>query len=144
MSGEGRLRLDDQLCFALFAATRSVLQAYAPLLREIGLTYPQYVVMLALWQDGPSAVDRLAERTGLGPAEMGPILDALERADFVIRLRGAGDRGAVRVAPTRAGDELESVAAKAQARVCARTELDPESYADLRDRLKALARATRF
>jgi len=67
------LRLDDQLCFALYAATNTVTRAYRPLLEQIGLTYPQYLVMLVLWQDGEHAVHEIASRLALpAPGSPGP------------------------------------------------------------------------
>jgi DNA-binding MarR family transcriptional regulator len=141
MSDDHHLRLDDQLCFALYAATHSVLGAYRPRLRRIGLTYPQYLVMLALWQDGPLPPDRLAERVGMTPAALARALDRLESSQFVFRLRSRDDGRVTRVAPTQAGADLEQAAAQAQADVRCAAGLSTEACADLRDRLRALSGA---
>jgi MarR family transcriptional regulator, organic hydroperoxide resistance regulator len=132
------LRLDDQLCFALYAATNAVVRAYRPLLGELGLTYPQYLVMLALWQDGVTAVHDLAARLQLTSSAITPLVDRLEAAGFVTRAR-ASDRRVVRVALTEAGRLLEDRVATAQQAVVCRTGLDDRDLADLRQELRDLA-----
>ncbi|TXN43819.1 MarR family transcriptional regulator [Methylobacterium sp. WL7] len=132
------LRLDDQLCFALYAATNSVVRAYRPLLGEVGLTYPQYLVMLALWQDGVTAVHDLAARLQLTSSAITPLVDRLEAAGFVTRTRAA-DRRIVLVALTEAGRLLEDQVATAQQAVVCRTGLGDRELADLRQDLKDLA-----
>ncbi|TXM97843.1 MarR family transcriptional regulator [Methylobacterium sp. WL103] len=133
-----RLRLDDQLCFALYAATNSVVRAYRPLLGELGLTYPQYLVMLALWQDGVTAVHDLAARLQLTSSAITPLVNRLEAAGFVTRTR-AVDRRIVLVALTEAGRLLEDQVATAQQAVVCRTGLGDRELADLRQELKDLA-----
>ncbi|WP_419828487.1 MarR family winged helix-turn-helix transcriptional regulator [Methylobacterium sp.] len=132
------LRLDDQLCFALYAATNSIVRAYRPLLGEVGLTYPQYLVMLALWQDGVTAVHDLAARLQLTSSAITPLVDRLEAAGFVNRTRAA-DRRIVLVALTEAGRLLEDQVATAQQAVVCRTGLGDRELADLRQDLKDLA-----
>ena len=132
------LRLDDQLCFALYAATNAVVRAYRPLLGELGLTYPQYLVMLALWQEGVTAVNELAARLQLASSAITPLVDRLEAAGFVTRARAA-DRRIVLVALTEAGRLLEDRVATAQQAVVCRTGLDERDLADLRQELKDLA-----
>lgn len=132
------LRLDDQICFALYAATHAVTRAYKPLLGELGLTYPQYLVMLALWQDGAMAGSDLAARLQLGPSAVTPLVDRLEAAGLVSRTR-ARDRRVVVVSLTEAGRRLEHRVAKAQEAVVCRTGLAEEALADLRRDLQGLA-----
>jgi DNA-binding MarR family transcriptional regulator len=141
MSDDHHLGLDDQLCFALYAATHAVLRAYRPHLRRIGLTYPQYLVMLALWRDGPLAPDRLVARLGMTPAALARALDRLESSDFVFRLRAWDDGRVTCVAPTQAGADLEQAAAQAQANVRCSAGLSPDACAELRDRLRVLSAA---
>ncbi|WP_132251303.1 MarR family winged helix-turn-helix transcriptional regulator [Methylobacterium segetis] len=133
----GILRLDDQLCFALYAATNAVVRAYRPLLAEVGLTYPQYLVMLALWQDGVTPVHELAARLQLGPSAITPLVDRLEAAGLVTRARAA-DRRLVLVALTEAGRALEDRAATVQGAVVCRTGLAEGDLAALRQELKDL------
>ncbi|MCJ2050089.1 MarR family winged helix-turn-helix transcriptional regulator [Methylobacterium sp. J-070] len=137
-SKKSRLRLDDQLCFALYAATNAVVRAYRPMLAELGLTYPQYLVMLALWQDGMTAIHALAERLQLGSNAVTPLVDKLEAAGFVTRTRGV-DRRVVLVALTEVGIQLEADVSAAQQSVVCRTGLDDGHLADLRRELKDLS-----
>ena len=133
----GTLRLDDQLCFALYAATHAITRRYRPLLDEIGLTYPQYLVMLTVWQDGPAPVGQIARRLELDSHAVTPLVDRLEAAGVVVRSRGA-DRRQVVVTVTEHGRELAAGAARAQADVACATGLEPAELADLRQRLHAL------
>jgi len=132
------LWLDDQLCFALYAATNSVVRAYRPQLGELGLTYPQYLVMLALWQDGVTAVHDLAARLQLSSSAVTPLVDRLEAAGFVTRARAA-DRRVVLVGLTEAGRLLEDGVSEAQQAVVCRTGLGERDLAELRQELKDLA-----
>jgi DNA-binding MarR family transcriptional regulator len=132
------LRLDEQICFALYAATNAVTRAYRPLLRDLGLTYPQYLVMLALWQDGAMAGSDLAARLRIGPSAVTPLIDRLEAGGFVARTR-APDRRVVRVALTDAGRALEEKAVRVQRAVLRRTGLDARPLAALRRELTDLA-----
>lgn len=134
----GVLRLDDQLCFALYAATHAITRRYRPLLDEIGLTYPQYLVMLILWQDGSATVGRIALRLELDSHAVTPLVDRLEVAGLVRRRRGT-DRRRVVVAATKRGRDLEGAAARAQAEVACATGLAPLELAGLRRRLRLLA-----
>lgn len=134
----GGLRLDDQLCFALYAATHAVTRRYGPLLDALGLTYPQYLVMLVLWQDGPTTVGGIARRLELASHAVTPLADRLETAGLVHRHRGA-DRREVVVDLTGAGADLEDAAARVQAEVACATGLAPDDLADLRRRLRALS-----
>ena len=133
------LTLDDQLCFALYAATNAVVRAYRPLLAQIGLTYPQYLLMLVLWQDGERAVHELADRLALPPHAMSPILDRLQAAGLLTRRRTAPDRRVVHVQLTPAGRELRTAAARVQEAVACATRLAPDALAALRSELHALA-----
>ena len=133
-----RLSLDDQLCFALYAATNAVTRAYAPQLDQIGLTYPQFLVMLVLWEDGPSTLGSVAKRLRLPSNAITPLVDRLEAKGLVERRRNAGDRRTVIVAPTAEGADLMEDAADAQAAVEARTRLDRDDLDRLRSDLHAL------
>lgn len=103
-----QLDLDLQLCFPLYAASRAVTRAYAPLLRPHGLTYPQYLTLLALWS-GPSrpTVGELGERLRLDSGTLTPLLKRLEAAGLVARERDGADERRVHVALTAAGEALQ-------------------------------------
>ncbi len=130
-------RLDDQLCFALYAATHAITRRYRPLLEEIGLTYPQYLLMLIVWQDGTATIGRIARRLELDSHAVTPLVARLEAAGLLRRTRGA-DRRRVVVAATERGLDLQRVAARAQAQVAGATGLAPSELADLRRRLRLL------
>src|SRR5689334_22364791 len=99
-------RLDRQLCFALYAASRAVTRAYAPLLAPLGLTYPQYITLLALWEEDGVSVKGLGARLGLDSATLTPLLKRLEQQRVVERRRDEEDERVVRVHLTTRGREL--------------------------------------
>jgi len=132
------LRLDDQLCFALYAATNAVTRAYRPVLERVGLTYPQYLVMLVLWEDGDRTVSEIAARLALPPNALSPLLERLEDAGLVLRRRELPDRRVVHVGLTAAGAGLEAAASLAQQSVVCQTKLSPAALSDLRAELHDL------
>ncbi len=132
------MRLDDQLCFALYAATNAVVRTYRPLLRELGVTYPQYLTLMALWQHGSRTVGELAQHLDLPGHALTPLLRRLERAGLVVRRPSTLDGRAVVIDLTPAGHELEHAAAAAQRRVVCATGLSPEALAALRGELHDL------
>lgn len=105
------LRLSDQLCFPFYAITRELQARYRPLLDPLGLTYPQYLVMLALWEHKQDTVGGLAARLHLDSATLTPLLKRLEAAGLVARTRDAADNRIVRITLTPAGATLEARAA---------------------------------
>ncbi len=135
---EVRLRLDDQLCFALYAATNAITRAYRPLLRELGLTYPQYLTLMALWQHGTGTVSELAQRLDLPAHAMTPLLQRLERAGLVVRRRSSSDSRSMLVELTPAGAELETSAAAVQRTVECATGLPADALDALRGELHDL------
>ena len=104
------LALESQVCFALAVAARSVISAYRPVLEPVGLTHPQYLVMLALWEHGPLSVRRLSDLLALEPATVSPLLKRLEALGYVTRERSTRDERVLEVALTDAGRELRSYA----------------------------------
>src|SRR3954470_24421885 len=104
------LALEQQVCFALSVAARSVIAVYRPLLEPMGLTHPQYLVMLALWQNAPLSVKELSRLLQLEPATLSPLLKRLEASGFVHRPRASEDERSLAVTLTPAGRELRSEA----------------------------------
>lgn len=139
MADPMRLRLDDQLCFALYAATNAIIRSYRPMLGEIGLTYPQYLLMLVLWQDGERTVRELADRLKLSPSAVTPLVDRLEIAGLVVRRRDERDRRVVHVELTDQGRSIEADAAEVQHRVACETGLGDAGLAKMRQELHGLA-----
>ncbi|WP_406832246.1 MarR family transcriptional regulator [Pedococcus sp. KACC 23699] len=138
MSTPTNLRLDDQLCFALYAATNQVTRAYRPLLERIGLTYPQYLVMLVLWEGDGRAINDIAGRLQLSAHALSPMLRRLEQADLLQRHVDGSDGRVVIVSLTPRGRALESAASSAQHEVVHQTGLCGEDLADLREALHSL------
>src|SRR6476469_411818 len=100
------LALDRQVCFALAVASRNVIGLYRPLLEPLGLTHPQYLVMLALWEEAPLRVSAIAERLSLEPATLSPLLKRLEAAGLIRRDRDPRDERVVAVSLTPTGRRL--------------------------------------
>jgi DNA-binding MarR family transcriptional regulator len=104
------LALDQQLCFALAVASRSVISAYKPILDPLGVTHPQYLVMLALWEKEPRSLSELADVLRLEPATLSPLLKRLETAGLVTRQRSATDERNLAGRLTEAGAGLRAAA----------------------------------
>ncbi len=136
------LALDNQLCFALYSASRAVTRAYGPLLADLGLTYPQYVTMLALWErTDPMSVGDLGTRLHLDSGTLTPLLKRLEQAGLVTRERDGRDERRVLVSLTAAGRQLRGKAENVPRQLFAESDLDPAELVALRDRLAELVDA---
>lgn len=107
---EDPLALEEQVCFALSVAARTVVAVYRPVLAPLGLTHPQYLVMLALWQQAPVSVKRLGALLQLDSATLSPLLKRLEALDLVKRERDPADERALSISLTRAGRDLRTQA----------------------------------
>jgi DNA-binding MarR family transcriptional regulator len=146
MGADDILRLDRQLCFALYRAQRAVTRAYAPLLEPLGLTYPQYLAMLALWEADGVPVKRLGEQLGLDSATLTPLLKRLESQKLVTRRRDADDERVVRIHLTDRGRALRTKARAVPTSLACRAGFDvahpPElaRLSKLRDELHAIVR----
>ena len=139
MSRHPQLDLDAQLCFPLPAATRAVTRAYGPLVREFGLTYPQYLTLLALWDDDePMTVGELGSRLRLDSGTLTPVLKRLEQAGFVTRRRDADDERRVLVSVTAAGRDLEDRVSDVPTRLVESLGLDAAESRQLRRLLDGL------
>jgi DNA-binding MarR family transcriptional regulator len=135
-----QLLLDNQLCFALYRASRAVQRGYAPHLAELGLTYPQYLTMLVLWEtDAPLTVGAIGERLRLDSGTLTPLLKRLEDTGLVERRRDADDERRVNIALTDDGRALRARAAGVPAKVFACNGLTIAESIALRDTLTALA-----
>ena len=107
----GQLLLDNQLCFRLYTASRLITQAYTPFLDQLGITYPQYLVLMVLWEKDAQPVNDIAKRLYLETNTVTPLLKRMEASGLVERLRDAGDGRKVVVRLTAAGKALEGRAA---------------------------------
>jgi MarR family transcriptional regulator, organic hydroperoxide resistance regulator len=104
------LRLDQQVCFALSVAARNVVALYRPLLEPMGLTHPQYLVMLALWERSPRSLTDLSAALSLDPGTLSPLLKRLEAAGLVLRRRAPGNERSLAIGLTEQGRALRSEA----------------------------------
>jgi DNA-binding MarR family transcriptional regulator len=137
------LALDDQLCFALYAASRAMTAAYAPLLDALELTYPQYLVMLVLWEQDGERVSRIGERLHLDSATLTPLLKRLEARGLIERRRNRDDERVVEVFLTGDGKRLRRRAADVPRAMWCKTELPLPEVAKLRATLVELTRKLR-
>ncbi|WP_377269782.1 MarR family winged helix-turn-helix transcriptional regulator [Peterkaempfera sp. SMS 1(5)a] len=137
---EEALRLDNQVCFALHAANRAFGSVYRVLLKDTGLTYPQYLVMLVLWEHGETTVKGLGEALRLDSGTLSPLLKRLEASGMVERRRSPQDERSVSVSLTPAGEELRHRACEVPVRIAASTGLSLDEITLLRTRLNDLTR----
>ncbi|MFJ3927495.1 MarR family winged helix-turn-helix transcriptional regulator [Streptomyces sp. NPDC090022] len=135
---EGSLRLEDQLCFALYAASRAVTARYRPLLDALGLTYPQYLVMLALWERDPLSVRELGTALQLESSTLSPLLKRLEANGLVLRERRADDERSVAVRLTEAGAALRNKARAVPPAIGDAMNLTPEQDATAKHLLRLI------
>ncbi|MBD8042197.1 MarR family transcriptional regulator [Arthrobacter sp. Sa2BUA2] len=137
------LLLEHQLCFALSVASRSVVGAYRPVLEDLGITHPQYLVLLALWEDSPRTVRNLSDTLLMEPATLSPMLKRLEAAGLVTRDRAPGNDRALAVNLTDAGLALRDKAVEVPGAMMARLQLTREQVLELNAAMRRLIEATR-
>ncbi len=127
--------LEDQLCFALYAASRAMTARYRPLLDAVGLTYPQYLVMMLLWEEDNQTVGQLGARLSLDSGTLSPLLKRLTTAGLVTRHRRVEDERSVAIALTDAGRALRDKAGEISEEIICALDLDREEFADLKAKL---------
>lgn len=135
------LSLDNQLCFPLYAASRELTRCYKPLLDPLGLTYPQYVTMMALWERDGVKVGELGERLHLDSATLTPLLKRLESRGYLHRQRSAEDERAVIVTLTDEGRDLRIQALDVPRCMAGSIALSPEDAFELKRLLDKLLAA---
>lgn len=135
------LSLDEQLCFPLYAAANAIIRAYRPLLKPLGLTYPQYLVMLVLWESAPLAVGEIGSRVLLDSGTLTPLLKRLESAGLVERRRDANDERRVNIDLTAAGRQLKGKARAVPVALACHVLAAPVNTQRLRRDLKSLIAA---
>jgi DNA-binding MarR family transcriptional regulator len=134
-------RLDRQVCFALYSASKAATAVYRPMLDELGLTYPQYLVMLVLWEDQPRSVRELGEELGLDSGTLSPLLKRLESLGLVERRRSAEDERRVEVFLTDAGSALSAKSNAIAKQLADAAGLSPAELDQLRETLGRLTAA---
>jgi len=129
------LSLDNQFCFALYSASLAMTKTYKPLLDKLGLTYPQYLVMLVLWQSDDLLVKSIGEKLFLDSGTLTPLLKRLEAAGFVMRTRDQQDERQVRITLTREGRALKRRAQDIPSQAMCASGQSRQALAGLRDQL---------
>lgn len=132
------LHLDRQLCFALYASSLAMTKLYKPLLAPLGLTYPQYLVMLLLWELGEASVGELGERLSLDSGTLTPLLKRLEQAELLSRQRDAQDERRVRVSLSAQGLALKAKAVDIPHRLACASSCSLDELESLTHRLQQL------
>jgi len=129
---------DEWLCLALYTASRAMTARYRPALTQLGLTYPQYLVMTALWEDGPSTVGQLGARLSLDSSTLSPLLKRIEGMGMVLRSRDSRDERTVNVGLTARGQALRAGAVTIPTEICAATGMSALELAALVTQLREL------
>ncbi len=132
------LLLDQMLCFSLYSASRAMTAAYAPLLAPLGLTYPQYLVMLVLWEGDGLSVTELGDRLALDSGTLTPLLKKLEAAGQLVRARDERDARALKVTLTAKGRHLRTKALSVPKAILCASGLNVPQLVRLRDELQTL------
>src|SRR5215211_6332107 len=132
------LALDDQLCFALYAASRAVTARYRPMLEELGLTYPQYLVMMLLWETDHQTVGQLGSRLALDSGTLSPLLKRLTTAGLVTRHRRVEDERSVSIALTEQGRALQDKAFRISEEMIGAIGFGTDEFDELMQRLRLL------
>jgi DNA-binding MarR family transcriptional regulator len=135
LAADDALALERQVCFALSVAARNVVAVYRPFLEPMGLTHPQYLVMLALWQHGPLSVKDLSGLLLLDPGTLSPLVKRLEAAGLVRRDRDPRDERALAIALTDAGRALRAQAEQIPPGIVERLDMDLAELTSLREAL---------
>jgi DNA-binding MarR family transcriptional regulator len=133
-------KLDNQLCFALYAASRAVTSAYQPALDALDLTYPQYLVLMVLWEEDGARVSRIGERLFLDSATLTPLLKRLAARDLVERRRSQQDERVVEVYLTAEGKRMKRRAADVPTHLFERSQLSARDLGALRNNLQRLTK----
>lgn len=143
LDAEAALALEEQVCFALSVAARNVVAVYKPILEPMGLTHPQYLVMLAMWQHEPVSVRELSTLLHLDPGTLSPLLKRLETNGLLRRQRNADDERALAVTLTDQGRALRSQALAVPPAVMSRLSMKLDDLIRLRESLQEVITATR-
>lgn len=135
---EGPMSLDDQVCYAIYAAGIAIQRAYKPALDSLGLTYPQYLVLNVLWREDGQTVGRIADQLALESSTLTPLLKRLETARLIDRRRNPDNERQVLVALTDQGRALKPRAACLAERLLATSDFSPEALGALNTTLRTL------
>ncbi|WP_431710663.1 MarR family winged helix-turn-helix transcriptional regulator [Glutamicibacter uratoxydans] len=135
------LKLESQVCFGVAVASREVISAYRPVLEPLGLTHPQYLVMLALWEHAPIGARELSSLLHLDPGTLSPLLKRLESRELVTRRKNPEDERAILIELTADGAKLREQALQVPVQMMQRLELDEQDVRDIQRLMGKLATA---
>ena len=138
MPGSNPIPLDYQLCFSLYGATIAINRAYKPMLDQMGLTYPQYLVLSVLWEADGQTITAIADRLGLEPSTITPLVKRLEQAGFVERRRNPQDERQVRVSLTAKGRDIQADTACLTETLLRRSGMSVDQIVALNSQVQAL------
>lgn len=131
-------RLDDQLCFALYSSTLAMNKLYRKALKELDITYPQYLVLLVLWEQDERSVSAIGEQLFLDSATLTPLLKRMEKAGLISRTRDQSDERSVIIGLSDSGKAMKDKAAQVGWQVFCGAGPSPQQLGSLRDQLKGL------
>jgi DNA-binding MarR family transcriptional regulator len=137
---DAQLKLDNQLCFAVYACSREIIKLYRPYLEAIGITYTQYITLLVLWEQSPISAKVLGERLFLDSGTLTPLLKKLEKQGYLTRNRSEADERLLMVDLTEAGKSLKASAREIPYKIACGVGLDLKEGLALREALKQLTR----
>ena len=143
MASNAMLPPEQQICFALYSASRSMTGRYRRLLAPLGVTYPQYLALLILWETGTSTVRQLGDRLELDSGTLSPLLKRLQLLGLITRTRSTLDERVVEISLTPAGSNMRSEAPRIAERICASTGLPPDELVELQAQIATLATRVR-
>ncbi len=138
MSDDELLKLDNQLCFALYSCSRALIRTYRPLLDELGITYPQYLVLMVLWEEDSRAVKELGDELYLDSGTLTPLLKRMEKSELIKRKRSKEDERKVYVHLTKKGKKLKAQAYKIPETMICHSGVTAEHYVALKNNLENL------
>ncbi len=140
MNTDELLKLDNQLCFAVYACSREIIKLYRPHLEKLGLTYTQYITLLVLWEKQSLSAKELGDALYLDSGTLTPLLKKLEAMGLIERRRGTEDERNLIVSLTEKGRDLKEAAREVPVKVACSVELSPHEGVFLRETLKELTR----
>ncbi len=140
MSNPDLLKLENQLCFPVYAASRKIIALYQPFLKELSLTYTQYITLLVLWEEKTATVKALGNTLYLDSGTLTPLLKKLEQMKLIVKTRDQSDERSVIVSLTQEGEALYEKALTIPEKIICAIKMDPYEAMALRDQLKALIR----
>ena len=133
MSAETQLQIKNQVCFPLYALSREIIGAYRPFLDALEITYPQYIVLMVLWEEEPLTVNSIGEKLHLDSGTLSPLLKKMEAKNLISRKRKAEDERVVEISLTEKGHEIKTEAASIPGKLMQQLEVTEEDFIQLKE-----------